>query len=556
MATLNLKSILNESPDTLILKDKHGNERWISYGGDENAVTGIIFNTKFSNKNYFALVDDPELGQFPVINLNNPEREAAAIKVIKDEGIVEEFIDNQKGHNYVDGFLDRILFKIYNDRDTIVGEYSDDFIKFRIFYVDGKRYFTVWGCNFKSYKKNLPVYIQVVKGCRINPDEILWEVNTENKEVSYDDRYQLFTLKQLNNILTASDKPAEKVEKLESEIQKRIKEIYKKLSDMEADEHVKGATWSVADKKRHRLDMLNLKAELDALSAAEKSGETDIKKVVIKTIDSLSDEGEEIVPADILYAELEKKLSKYGTSAVAIIRSLKNRGVDIKKALREINEKFDGRASATELFTELSNYGKSKVNENEASALAPMSAIQRLVTSDTTPDQFLKTFKGHKLKDLLDKLSFCRLYIMNKYDNMLGNEPDQRFAVVLDTAISYINYRLIWPARKKMDDINAEDDKRPEIIAFRKKRSEMLRQSFLASRNGDHDLAAKIRSQLLKMEEPSNYKEGMKQMEAEVKMIHETPLSLADVTPSNTDTDRDKKNYEAFVRAFNNFKND
>jgi hypothetical protein len=313
--------------------------------------------------------------------------------------------------------------------------------------------------------------------------------------------------------------------------------------------------------------MINIKSEMAALDAAAKSGEKEIKNVVIKTIDSLESSEGEIIPSDILYAELERKLSKYGTSAVAIMRALRDRGIDIKKALREISDEFGGKSTITELMEGLSKYmnkpinapcprGNDIVKENENMAMVQSGAINGFKEKASTPEEFLKLFKGHTLKELLDKVSFCRLYVMNKFGDMRGDDPQQRFVWMLDNAISFINYRLIMPHRKKVDDDEKEDNARPEVIAYRKKRTEILKQSFVAQRSGDNERATKLRQLYRDMEEPqmTRYGTNMKTTDAEIKKIHSTPLSLEDVTPSQNDSDRNKESYRHFVDEFNRFK--
>jgi hypothetical protein len=145
---------------------------------------------------------------------------------------------------------------------------------------------------------------------------------------------------------------------------------------------------------------------------------------------------------------------------------------------------------------------------------------------------------------------------MNKFGDMRGDDPQQRFVWMLDNAISFINYRLIMPHRKKVDDDEKEDNARPEVIAYRKKRTEILKQSFVAQRSGDNERATKLRQLYRDMEEPqmTRYGTNMKTTDAEIKKIHSTPLSLEDVTPSQNDSDRNKESYRHFVDEFNRFK--
>ena len=564
MSKIKLKDVLLENPDTLMLRDKTtGESIYIGYGGDSNVVTGIIFSDEVdgTRDNYIAMVEDPKVGQRAVAELHKPELNSKAIKFLttdrkvvnsysyeeSEECALTNFINGRKGHSYLEDEIISFLDHLYGKKDGYK-HYHEQY-RFRIFFVDDKHYFTIWSSSINLFKDNLPLFTKIVKDCGLNVDAMIWEVRTEDVG---ENRVKLVDMAGLHKLMGTEHPSAES----QSEIQKRISELSKKLADMESDEHVKGATWTESEKRRHKIDMINIKAELEALSSAMKSGEKEIKNVVIKTIDSLEGHDGDVVPADILYAELEKKLSKYGTSAVAIIRNLRDKGIDIKKALREMNEKFGGRTTVTELIGELSKYmnkQSQRVNENDHALVAP-NTISRFKETASTPEEFLKMFKGHALKDLLDKLSFCRLYVMNKFDSMSGDDPQQKFVSLLDAALLYVNYRLISPHRKKVDDADAEERNRPEVVAYRKKQSEILKQAFAAQRQGDHDRASKLRQQSYDMENPSKYGDNMKIMDAEVKKIHATPLSIQDVTPSPNDSDEDKKRYSYFVKSFEKFK--
>lgn len=568
-----LKDLLLESPDTLVLKTPGSDTRYINYNsGEYVAATGLIFSDPAAGteENYIALVDDPEIGEQAVIELHNPELNAKAFKILTSPTqyynsyqditmkrvILDVFVSGAKGHGSLEDFTNTMfdhLYKVEGKENSGWGHYEETW-RFRIFIVDKKRYFTIWQSGIEMYKRNLPLFVKIVKACGMNADEIFWEIRTDEPG---EERVKLVKMQDLHKLMGTEMAAPE----TQSEIQKRISELSKKLAEMESDEHVKGATWSSSEKRRHKIDMININAEIEALSSASKSGEKEIKNVIIKTIDSLSDGGDEVIPADILYAELEKKLSQYGTSAVAIIRNLRDRGIDIKKALREINEKFGGKANATELLSELSKYIIDKpssptVNENEDTALVQPEIISRLKETATTPEAFLKIFKGHALKGLLDKLSFSRLYVMNKFGDIRGDHPQQRFVWMLDHAIAYINYRLIMPLRKKVDDDESEDQAKPDVIAQRRKKLEILKQAYAAQRHGDNDRASKLRQLHRDMEEPNTrYSANMKHMETEVNKIHSTPLSLEELTPPGAnDSERDRKNYEHYVEAFNQFK--
>ena len=348
--------------------------------------------------------------------------------------------------------------------------------------------------------------------------------------------------------------PAQSTEtptQVESELKKKIKELIAKQSELEADSHVKGATWSISEKNRYRLTMLNLDAEIKALSDAEKSGETDISKIVIKTIDRLEGPSDRVVPADILYAELEKKLSHLGTSAVAIIRNLRDRGIDIKKALREIHTKHGKTLAPQKLMEALSSY----LGEDNSGMEVFSGGVVDKMKHMNSVDDFLKLFVGHKLNDLMDKLSFSRLYVANKFDDSRGNDPQQLMVTLLDSALTFINFRFLDPLRKKVDDVDSEERKNPEYQKHHAKKMAILKAKFVAQRAGDESLARKLTDEYNKMEDfPTSYSKNMGDMDARRNLIWSTPLSIEEVLPSATDSPNDKKRYEAAKTAFEKFK--
>jgi hypothetical protein len=333
MSSIKLKDLLLESPDTLVLRTPEGHARYIRYGEESTVVTGLIFSDPKANteENYVALVEDPQAAERAVVELNNQELNVRSVKFLSTDGkkmnphgeperrpvepsALSAFVFGQKGHSTLEEFVGKLmthLYKVDGNRESGWGHYHEKW-RFRIFFVDNKHYFTIWQSSIMLYKNNLPLFMKIVKDCGLDVNTVIWEVRTDEMG---DNRVKLVDMAGLHKLM-GTEQPSEESQ---SEIQKRLSDLSKKLSEMESDEHVKGATWSESEKRRHKIDMINIKSEMAALDAAAKSGEKEIKNVVIKTIDSLESSEGEIIPSDILYAELERKLSKYGTSAVAIM---------------------------------------------------------------------------------------------------------------------------------------------------------------------------------------------------------------------------------------------
>lgn len=192
------------------------------------------------------------------------------------------------------------------------------------------------------------------------------------------------------------------------------------------------------------------------------------------------------------------------------------------------------------------------INENSLELSKIVPSPEKLGTFEN----FLKLFVGKKLQTLLDVSSFSNLYVMNKYGFNKHDENDLKVLTnkLLNTTISYINYRKLEPIRAQLDAKDVEDRKTPEYQDFHKKNVGLLKQIFQAQRSGDKSLEADLRAEKSKLVDPSSYSTNFKQMDDIVKEFHNTPLSLIDVMPSSTDSANDKKRLAAARIAFDNYK--
>lgn len=572
-----MKTLLLESPDTIIIRDADGKKNYISYRSGATACTAIIFDDPvIPTRDNFMGMAKINGKVFPIVELWDPVKNDTAFASLAS--FAGSYEDGSVGHGELEYEIDRAMNKLYGKEESgnHMGTSSE---RIRIFQVKGIYYFTVWISSQAKYAKSLPVFIKIVKACGIDPTKVLWECKSTDETLNYEDKIQHLNWEEIQAYtrgdaaetapealtpITASKSDATtenpptnnvdsvQVAKVESELMKRIKELQSKQAELESDSHVKGATWSESDKNRYKLSMLNLAAEEKALIMAYKAGETDISKVVIKTIDSLEGQSGKIVPADILYAELERKLSKYGTSAVAIIRNLKDRGIDIKKALREIQSKHGDNVSSEQLLESLGGYLK----ESDSSVEVFSSNVADKMKNMNSVDDFLKLFVGHKLETLMDKLSLSRLYAANKFvDGHMGDDPQQKMVMLLESALSFINFRQLDPLRKHVDTVDAEERKNPEYQKHHTKKMALLKAKFVAQRTGDNSLVRKLEGEYRDMEEfPTSYGKNMKDMDTKRELIWSTPLSEAEVLPAATDSPNDKKRYQAAQRAFEKLK--
>ncbi len=724
MMYMRMKDLLLESADTLIL-----NGKYYPFRTKYNVVTGLVYNDGLTGKNgaYVGCssVNGTLLVDTGKNEMDNKLRDLMApfLKLFIDDGYVV------KGHSD----LEDVLYR-YDG-------YLDSTIRFRVYFVEGKYYFTFWGSDIDSLKKNRGIFDRIIRDSGIETKDVVFEIRQRDVSKS---GYMEFV--EYANAFDSSDGEGVKVE---GEIEKRIKELNSRLAELIADEHVRGAIWTIGEKKKYKLEVKNLELAAEALRGALRAGETDLSKVIIKTVDKLEDELE-VVPSSVLYAKLEKELKQYGTSAVAIMQKLRGMGINPRDVIREIADRCGGVISTGRLMEELSDYveiakrliaalmimarkyprnftgaekmitpgvvqdvlirlghthpeirdklsslaalarknrnsnminespdklilkgkkltchdgitffafktpgGKThiaishgatsdfhmQINEidlsdyvergvctiymtkklgggmlmiwqgdvidketsgaadviikdkgeidgilaeltdvevkmlkdgnpvvvsnlsggigkmNESTGMVKYDDIEKLSKSVKTFEGFLASFVGKRLKDLLDGLSFSRLYVMNKYDDMRGDNPQQLVTMLMDTTVAYINFKLISPIRKQLDDVDVLDKQTDEYKEYHRNRMGIVKQILVASRSGDKEKEVELRSRLSLLKDPSSYSNNMKDMDILVKEIHGRPLTLKDVMPSDSDSEDDKKRYKSAVEAFDNFKN-
>lgn len=129
MASIKLKNLLLENPDTLALKNPDGTKRYIGYGGPSNAATGLIFSDPKAGteKNYVVLVDDEKIGEKAVVQLQNQELNAKAVNFlshphkyyneysyeVEDRTIIDNFVSGEKGHGSLESFVSYMFGHLY-----------------------------------------------------------------------------------------------------------------------------------------------------------------------------------------------------------------------------------------------------------------------------------------------------------------------------------------------------------------------------------------------------------------------------------------------------------
>lgn len=560
------KSLLKETPDTIYIYkgSEHGdtnneeNYEAYSYRSEHTVCTGLLWGYGYDN--YVTLQVMPSPGATVKINQKDKnleaEIESKIIQYFKDTGILESYAADvyDRGH----GFLEKSIWEAVNSIYSKLGiNPRFDFERterFRIFYISNIYYFTCWSDKKSDYSKHLKLYLSILKKLNIPLEEIKFEIDSQDFSKRSFLRKLHLSYKELVEYINY-DGEEEPQHKITSEIENKIAELNKKYADLKADSHVKWAGWSTAEKNAYRKMMRSIELDLQALFSAKNSGETLLKNVVLTALDSLEDKFEDkVVPADELYAEIERKLKKYGSSSIQIIRALKDKGIDIKSALKEISERCGKTLSETEIISELCKYLSSNTSflkENQLIPTNDVSSFKEKLGRVNSVEDFLKSFVGFKLEDLLDRISLIRLYMANKYGDTYGESTDQEITKLIDAAISFINFRLIRPLRKKVDDIDAAEKQSDRYIKYKTIRNDILKKLWAAKREGRQSDADKLQDQYNNLEdEPTSYSKNMADMKSKVELIHKTPLSLEEVLPANSDDAVSKEAYREVEKQF------
>jgi len=313
-----------------------------------NVVSAITFwNETNGNENAFVGVSSI-IGR-PFANTGNPEVDKEIVSKLENE-----FGTHLDGVGH--GDLDFALFKWSQDKRFRI--YKDDY---NLPEDKIKYYFTSWD----AYKNDHWVKIKdvvdgIIKLSGVDVNNLYFESKNESND---DDGVNIYPSYQ--ELFVNSNK--QETPKIVSSISTKIDDLDKKRVEMESEEHVRGAQMSPQEKKRAAIALKNVEIEIAALRAALKSGETDVAKVVFKTVSDL-DNSEKVIPSEELYRELERKLSHYGTSAAQILSKLRSMGLNPKTALKvfkEIQMKRGDKMTESELLKELEEYKPMENNQTK-----------------------------------------------------------------------------------------------------------------------------------------------------------------------------------------------
>ena len=187
----------------------------------------------------------------------------------------------------------------------------------------------MWGGSGEVYLRHRGEVDKIFEIIGLDKMVVKFEVVNVGKYKRYDNNsaYIFLSYDELFNQQNVEAK------KIKNEVEVRLDDVNKKLVDLEREFHAKKATLSVGERNRYLLDLKNLRSESEALQSALLAGEVSLQKVVIQIFDKLEGE-DQIIPADILYRELEKNMRGYGTSAAQILRRIRDLGVSPRDLMR------------------------------------------------------------------------------------------------------------------------------------------------------------------------------------------------------------------------------
>lgn len=178
---------------------------------------------------------------------------------------------------------------------------------------------------------------------------------------------------------------------------------------------------------------------------------------------------------------------------------------------------------------------------------------------EETLSNFMRRFIGKRLKDLLDIGSFSRLYLRNRYDFEIRDDADMMVVMsdLWDAVVNYINSRKVRPLKVKLDAVEAEDLRRPEVIDYNHRRADIFRSIIKAEREGNVELVKKLRSEknALEDENPSRHMKNSADFSVLVREIQSGKLTLDDVSePTSEESEIDRKNWKNLEEKFLEFK--
>lgn len=304
-------------------------ERYSYDEGNFNVVTGIIFDIKGGGDRGRILIGNERIGG-PINYFVKVIRAGRDGERVAKE--IEDSIHRPDGgggrYLFGHGSFERII--------NMAGDYYDYFdddveknLRFRVYEVNRQYYFSMWGGSGEVYLRHRGEVDKIFEIIGLDKMVVKFEVVNVGKYKKYDNNsaYIFLSYDELFNQQNVEAK------KIKNEVEVRLDDVNKKLVDLEREFHAKKAALSVGERNRYLLDLKNLRSESEALQSALLAGEVSLQKVVIQIFDKLEGE-DQIIPADILYRELEKNMRGYGTSAAQILRRIRDLGVSPRDLMR------------------------------------------------------------------------------------------------------------------------------------------------------------------------------------------------------------------------------
>jgi len=340
------KMFINESPDSI----KVGENSYY-YISKNNVVTGFNFANKLLGGK-MTIVGYSAVNKKVIAYSGDREQDNVLRDILND--YLEDFIGDDysaKGHSGLEAVM-----------ESRYGGFDKSYTRFRVFLVDGNYYFTAWYITYVGLTREQELYQRVVKLAGLDVNKVFFEV--PNRDVTKKDMEFIPYLEVYGD---KKPEPKPKVDAVvKNEILDKLTELRRERAEAEAESHVKGATWTKGEENSYKLKIKNLDVAIEALRSAYLSGERDISKVIIQTIDKLEDNETEVyIPAAILYRELETKLSKYGTNTVAILNKLRSMGVNPKSMLKSMHAKHGNNVTAETFISEMKEYMKNNLSESK-----------------------------------------------------------------------------------------------------------------------------------------------------------------------------------------------
>lgn len=178
--------------------------------------------------------------------------------------------------------------------------------------------------------------------------------------------------------------------------------------------------------------------------------------------------------------------------------------------------------------------------ENRGEALIPTS-------SDMTLEEFLDTLVGSSIKNILDRASYMRLYLGNKYGiGGPGEGKEADSTKFVDKLVRFVNKDILkHRPKERVYDTQEFRDKHnyAEYDKLNKERNQLFKDIIRAKSSDEKELIRRAKSVLEDKISNTEYRKAVseadKEYDRQVELYHNTPLNKQDLSDDGSPEYRD-----------------